>query len=179
MINDQQATEEKELPVLNEVVYRKILKWVVKKEQNRLLETKMTFSQAKEVDLCVQWPSVLQTNLDRLIHHTNVKLLENSTLSFDYCKLVDYRPRIRGENRHIPLRLFVEDWKTMKHFGKTVVPPADYMDYQGDFWTFASPVKAVRCCSTSHSCGCSVCVQHPPLSDEDLSDKPLIQTVEF
>ena len=101
MINDQQAAEEKELPVLDEVVYRVILKWVVKKEQDRLLGTEMNFSKVKHVDLRFQWPKNLRSNIDRLVHHTSVKLLPNSTLSFDQWKLIRYEARFRRESRRI------------------------------------------------------------------------------
>ena len=180
-------TIEKELPSLNDIVFGIILKIIVKKEQSRLLETKMNFSKAKNVDLRVQWPKVLSSNCDRLVHHTNVKLLSNSTLSFDYWKLIRYRPSIRGENRFIPLRLFEEDWKVMKHFGSTTIPPVyappgrtplpdpGYTNYE----TYISPVDLLYSFSTFHprSCECSVCIKQP--TDQFFFDNSLIQTVNF
>ena len=178
---------EKELPYLNDVVFGVILKFVVKKEQNRLLETKMNFSKAKHVDLRVQWPRVLRSNCDRLIHHTNVKLLSNSTLSFDYWKLIRHRPSIRGDNRHVPLRLFEEDWKVMKHFGSTMIPPVYAPPGRTplpdlgftSFETYASPVELLYSFSTFHprSCKCSVCIKQP--TEQVFCDRPLIQTVDF
>ena len=75
---------DRELPKLNEVVYGVILKWVIKKEQDRLLKTDMIFSKPEKVNLKVDWPTSLQLNSERLVHHTGVKLLPNSTLCFDW-----------------------------------------------------------------------------------------------
>ena len=180
-------TIEKELPRLNDVVYGVILKIVVKKEQSRLLETNMNFSKAKHVDLRVQWPKVLSSNCDRLVHHTNVKLLSNSVLSFDYWKLIRYRPSIRGENRSIPLRLFEEDWKIMKHFGSTIIPPVyappgrtplPNLGYD-TFETYPSPVDLLYSFSSFHprSCKCSVCIKQP--TEEVFCDKELMLTINF
>ena len=110
--------KKKSIPKLNEDVIGKILKFVIINEQKRLLETKMFFSEVKDIDLRIEWPQILQLNTQRLVHHKNVKLLSKSTLYFDFwrCsfhaspKVQIFRPFKATDN-------FCNDWQTMKHFG--------------------------------------------------------------
>ena len=108
---------ETEVPQLNELVYGVILKWVVRKEQERLLETEMMFSKWDNVNLTVEWPTQLRSNSGRLVHHSCVKLLPNSRLNFNWWKFFF---RYKGEQPRY--ELLQEDWKTMKHFGVTFIP---------------------------------------------------------
>ena len=107
----------REVPQLNEVVYGVILKWVVRKEQERLLETEMTFSRWDDINLTVKWPTQLRSNSERLVHHTSVKLLSNCRLNFNFWK---FGFRYKGKKSRY--EVFQEDWKTMKHFGMTFTP---------------------------------------------------------
>ena len=113
---------ENTFPVLNEDVLGIILKFVVKYEQNRLLETKMCFSEVKDIDLHVEWPEILQLNSQRLVHHTNVKLLSKTTLYFDFWKCSFHAsPAIQVFRPFRAVDNFCEDWQTMKHFGSVTV----------------------------------------------------------
>ena len=114
--------KENKFPVLNEDVLEIILKFVVKYEQKRLLETKMCFSEVKDIDLHVEWPDILQLNSQRLVHHTSVKLLSRTTLYFDFWKCSFHAsPAIQVFRPFRAVHNFREDWQTMKHFGSVTV----------------------------------------------------------
>ena len=108
---------ETEVPQLNELVYSVILKWVVRKEQERLLETEMMFNKCDDVNLTVEWPTQLRSYSERVVHHASVKLLPNSRLNFNWWK---FWFRYKGEKPRY--ELLQEDWRTMKHFGITFIP---------------------------------------------------------
>ena len=172
---------------------------MVEKEQGRLLETEMNFSKVKHVDLRFQWPKNLRSNVDRLVHHTSVKLLPNSTLSFDHWKLLRYEASLQRESRRIwylgsffrnslpSLRLFEEDWQIMKHFGTTIIPTltTDIDIGHTIHRTYTSPFELLYDFSTFHSrtCECCVCsfyntfIKQP--TEQVTADTPLIQTVDF
>ena len=106
------------VPQLNEDVLGIILKYVVQKQQKYMVETykiirkhldfkthvdRMKFSNK------IQWPDYLDTNMRRLVQHTNVKLFHGYLL---------------GVNRNAPIHENIKSkedldllWKTLKHFG--------------------------------------------------------------
>ena len=110
--------KKKSIPKLNEDVLGKILNFVVNNEQKRLLETKMCFSEVKDIDLRVEWPPILQLNSQRLVHHRNVKLLSKSTLYFDFWRCSFHaNPKVQIFQPFRATDNFLKDWQTMKHFG--------------------------------------------------------------
>ena len=169
---------ERELPKLNEDVYGVILKWVVRKEQTRLLETNMIFSKPGNVNLKVEWPKALELNSERLVHHTSVKLLSNSTLCFDWWKINFRWPRDKYRYHHgckeSTKEILKEEWETMKHFGKTFIPNVTNLHVTNlrtdlppglrppflEYKTFSSPVELIYWYWDSHqeSCQCIKCV---------------------
>ena len=172
---------ERELPKLNEDVYGVILKWVVRKEQSRLLETEMILSKPGKINLKVDWPQALKSNSERLVHHTSVKLLSNTTLCFDWWNIhfrwsnIKRRYYNHQNYKESTKEILKEEWKTMKHFGETFIPhvwhntptyqierfrPHASRPQYSEYHTFPSPVELIYWYWGSHkeSCQCIKCV---------------------
>ena len=113
------------IPHLNEAILGIILRHVVRKEQNEILECLYVIRNhfvfhvepgldlledlyATSVDDHVTWPDYLNSNSRRLIYHTNVKLFPNQELSIH----ISLSLRLTTK-RELDLL-----WKTFKHFGE-------------------------------------------------------------
>ena len=111
---------ESKVPQLNEDVLGIILKHVIKKHQVHLLETIGVIEDHVVMSILIspivcwtnlenfEWPEYLESNSRRLIHHTNVKLFPDCTLTVPN--------RIE---RHIKSKRDLDLlWETLKHFGE-------------------------------------------------------------
>ena len=127
--------EEKPIPQLNEDIFGRILKHVVKGKQMQIFDAieneeqwpgqrewsaellakgtitiKLSFlsknlSGGTGVHL-VNWPELLQTNSQRLVHHAEVKMMGNLNYYHWACEFKDTKPR-NAENF----------WEAIKHIG--------------------------------------------------------------
>ena len=134
--------ENRKVPRLNEDIFGIILKHVVRKEQENIMDRHclirdhfMVFglepglstdedldvtSSSREPSLYVKWPDYLNSNSRRLVHHTNVKLLWDFNLSMH-----------AGFNLHVTTKEELDSiWKTFKHFGG--VELREDFDYCGE-----------------------------------------------
>lgn len=91
--------EKPKVPQLNEDVFRIILKHVIKKQRKHVItnfiilddemEDLIIFEPVDGFDLRsasayrIEWPDYLNSNIRRLIHHTNVKLFPHSIIKVD------------------------------------------------------------------------------------------------
>ena len=125
MITRSQIKEEKtgnekpNVPQLNEDILGIILKYAVQKEQEYIFVNYAMLDEFSDwefdhSDPCsrpsvqeIEWPDYLGSNSRRLIHHTNVKLFSNCTLTFPNKIQKEFKTK-----RDLDIL-----WSTLKHFG--------------------------------------------------------------
>ena len=132
--------QSQKLPQLNEDILGIILKHVVRMEQERIWATHEiirnhflnplklgeqigVFYSSCRPENYVEWPDYLDSNSRRLVHHTNVKLLPNCTLSIH----ISFHMKVTSK-RELDLL-----WKNFKHFGQVSLrlgPPSEWEMWQ-------------------------------------------------